>query len=274
MKPTKLIGFRRCGRQKGLAPGRYSVRNEPRGVNWFAVKRGRLQYRGRISKRPFTEWCATKDGAGAIARVAAGMRFSFIGRARAARRRMWQELDAASRAEGFTSTVAAESGHFMQAMADVCYADALPRTFVSQRRLVLAPRTLITGRARAGAFTRLMEIPALAGVDEAVRTFLIDRVVIEMDAAVRQASPAPRKPVLANDGWVCVGVQLGTMWADPIWAGPYGAGHLFMYDLPERLLRRDYKALDDAIEQMSGDVSMLSRTARDAMLRAATLRRV
>jgi hypothetical protein len=37
------------------------------------------------------------------------------------------------------------------------------------------------------------------------------------------------------------------VWADPIWAGPDSAGHLFMYDLLERLVRRDYKALDDAI---------------------------
>jgi hypothetical protein len=43
-----------------------------------------------------------------------------------------------------------------------------------------------------------------------------------------------------------------------------------MYELPERLKRRDYKALDAAIEQMAGTVSTLSRLARDAMFRAAT----
>ena len=244
-------------------------------MNWFTVRRGRLHYRGRISKQPFTAWCATKEGADTVARIARGMRFSIFGRARAARRRLWRALETASRTETFTSAVTAEAGHFMQAMADVCYAAALPRAHISLGRLVLAPRTLVTGRARAGAFTRLLQSTALADVDEAVRSFLLDHLVVEMDAALRQASPAPKRPVHANDGWSCVGVRLGTVWADPLWAGPYGAGHLFMSEFPaRRLTRREYKALEAAIEQLSGSVSTLSRTARDAMLRAATLQRV
>jgi hypothetical protein len=163
----------------------------------------------------------------------------------------------------------------MQAMADVCYADALPRAHIALGRLVLAPRALVMGRARAGVFARLMEAPAFSSIDEAVRTFLLDQLVVEMDAALRKASPVPRRPVLANDGWSCVGLRLATVWADPLWAGPYGAGHLFMYELPARgLSRREYKSLDAAIEQISDTVSTLSRIARDAMLRAATLRRV
>jgi len=202
------------------------------------------------------------------------MRFSFLGRARSARRRLWRELDAVSRTSAFTSAIVAEPARFAQAIADVCYADALPRSYVAQGRVVLAPRALAIGRARAGVFARLMTSPIFAGMDDAVRTFLLDRLVIEMDQALRDASPAPRRPVLAKDGWACVGVRLGTVWAEPLWAGPYGAGHLFMYELPPRkLTRREYKALDAAIEEISGSVSTLSRTARDAVMRAATLRR-
>jgi len=163
----------------------------------------------------------------------------------------------------------------MQAMADVCYADALPRAYIALGRLVLAPRALVMGRVRASVFARLQQVPALSDLDEAVRTFLLDQLVVEMDAALRKASPEPRRPVFANDGWACVGVRLSTLWVDPLWAGPYGAGHLFMYELPARgLSRREYKTLDAAVEKISTDVSTLSRTARDAMLRAATLRRV
>lgn len=242
-------------------------------MNWFTVKRGRIEYKGRIARPPFAEWCATKDGRAAIARVANGIRFSIFGRTRVARRRLWQGLDAASRTDGFKSLMAAEPAHFVRAMADVCYADVLPRAHIALGRLVLAPRALVMGRARAGVFARLMESPALSGIDEAVRTFLLDRLVIEMDAALSKAAPAPRSPVYANDGWACVGLRLGTVWADPLWAGPYVAGHLFMYELPrQRLTRPEYKALDAAIEEMSGSVSTLSRTARDAMLRGAALR--
>jgi hypothetical protein len=244
-------------------------------VSWFSVSSGRLQYRGRITRQPFTKWCATREGREAVAAAARGIRFSIFGRARSAQRRLWRELDAAARTDSFTSAVRAEPERFMQAMADVSYAEALPRTHVALGRLVLAPRTLVTGRARADVFARLMKLPALAAVDDAVRTFLLDQLVIEMDEALVSASPVPRRPVLAQAGWVCVGVRLDTAWADPLWAGPHGSGHLFMYERPpQRLSRRDYKALDAAIEQLGSSVTTLSRNARDAMLRAATLRRV
>lgn len=243
-------------------------------MSWFIVRRGRLEYRGRISPQPFREWCASKDGGEAIARVSKGIRFSLTGRARSARRRLWRALDAASRSDAFAAAIAAEPEHFAQSMADVCYADALPRLHIALGRLVLAPRALVNRRARAAVFVRLIHAPALADLDDAVRMFLLDRLVIEMDAAVTKASPMPRRPVLAADGWSCIGVHLGTIWADSLWAGSDSAGHLFMYELPGRpLTRREYKALDAGVHQISGTVSTLSRTAREAMLRAATLRR-
>jgi hypothetical protein len=242
-------------------------------VDWFAVKRGRLEYRGRISRQPFETWCTTEDGQKAIARVAKGLRFSILGRKRSARRQLWRALDSASRTDAFRTAIAAEPDRFMQVLADVCYADALPRAQVGMWRLVLAPRALVAGRARAAAFARLMESPALADIDEAVRKFLLDHVVIEMDAAIKRASPVPKRPVLARDGWACVGVRLGTVWMDPLWAGPDGTGHLFMYEMPPQgLTRRDAKAVDAAIEQIGVEISTLSRATRDAMIRSAALR--
>lgn len=242
---------------------------------WFIVKRGHLAYRGRITKPPFTEWCPTREGSDAIARVAKGIRFSLVGRARTARGRVWRAIDTAARSEAFAAAVRTETQHFEKAMADACYADALPRVNVALGRLVLVPRALVNTRARAGIVARLTSAPMLAGVDEAVTAFLLDRLVIEMDAAMTNAAPRPRRPVEAMEGWCCIGVRLGTIWADPLWAGPHGTGHLFMYELRNRkLTRREYKAIDEGIDQLSATVSTLSRTARDGMLRAATLRRI
>jgi hypothetical protein len=259
--------------RKMFHPQRAQPSQRAQRVDWFTVRRGRLEYRGRITRQPFAAWCATREGEQAIARVAKGIRFSIVGRKRSARRRLWRDLDAASRTDAFRSAISAEPNHFMQAMADVCYAGALPRAQVAVRRLVLAPRALVAGRARAAVFARLMESPALAGIDEAVRKFVLDQLVIELDAAIKRASPAPRRPVVARDGWACVGVRLGTVWMDPLWAGPDGTGHLFMYEMPPQgLTRRDLKALDAAIEQMSGAVSTLSRGARDELVRSAAIR--
>jgi hypothetical protein len=242
-------------------------------MSWFRVNRGSLEYRGRITRDPFTKWAATKEGTDAIARAAAGIRFSLIGRRRAARRRMWRALETATQDEAFKQAIAAEATRYMQVLANLSYADALPRAHIALHRLVLVPRAMVAGRAETGVFERLAPTSALADLDEAVRIFLLSQLVIEMDAALQSASPTPRRPVQAHDEWACVGVSKGIVWADPIWAGPHGTGHVFMYEFPRAgLPRRGLKAIEAAIAEMSTSVTALSRLERGALLRAASMR--
>jgi hypothetical protein len=242
-------------------------------MSWFRVSRGRLEYRGRITREPFTQWTATKDGAAEVARVAAGIRFSLFGRSRAARTRIWRALEEASRVESLITAVAGEATRYMQVLASLSYSEALPRVHLTLHRLVLVPRTMSAGHARAALFKRLGGSPALAGLDEAARNFLLDQLVVEMDAALQKASPSPRQPVDAHDGWVCVGVSKGLVWGDPLWSGPDGTGHIFMYELPRAgLSRKERKALEAAIAEMAASVSSLSRQERIDMVRAATVR--
>jgi hypothetical protein len=242
-------------------------------MGWFRVNRGRLEYRGRITRGPFTTWTTTKDGADAVARVAKGIRFSLLGRSRSARRRMWRALEAATRLESLTAAIAAEATRYMQVAANLSYADALPRAHIALHRLVLVPRAMVAGRAQTGVFERLAQAPALAGVDEAVTVFFLRQLIVEMDAALQTASPTPRRPVQAHDEWACVGIDKGIVWADPIWAGPDGTGHMFMYEFPRAgLPRRSMKAVETAIAEMAAAVTSLSRAERVALVRAASLR--
>jgi hypothetical protein len=240
-------------------------------VSWFRVHGERLVYRGRITRDPFTKWAATKVGLETVAREAGSLRFRLFGHQRA-RRRLWRALDAASRTDAVAAAISLEADYYMQVLADVCYTTALPRAHIALHRLVLAPRAMIAGRADAGALERLSRVPALAGLDTTVRAFLLHHLVIEMDAALRKASPSPRHPVHAPDGWACVGISIGTVWMDRIFAGPDATGHVFMYEFPrERLSRRDRKALEAAIEQMAASAATLSRAERFAVMRAASL---
>jgi hypothetical protein len=242
-------------------------------MSWFRVSRGRLEYRGRISRDPFTKWAATKDGADAVASVARGIRFSLFGRSRSARRRIWRALEAATRVESLATAIGVEATQYMQTVASLSYAEALPRAHIALHRLVLVPRAMIAGRAQTAVFERLADAPALGGLDEAVRIFFLNRLVIEMDAALQDASPSPRRPVQAQDEWACVGVSKGIVWVDPIWAGPEGSGHVFMYEFPRAgLSRGERKSLEAAIQELAASVSSLSRAERFAMVRAATLR--
>ncbi len=230
-------------------------------------------YCGRITREPFTRWAATKRGLEAVDRVARATRFSLFGRSRSARRRLWLALEAASRTVSFATAVGAEATRYMQVSASLAYADSLPRAHIALRRLVLVPRAMITGRAQAGVFGRLGAAPELADVNEAVRVFFLEQLVIEMDAALQKSCPSPRRPVEGADQWACVGVSMGMVWVDRMWAGPDGTGHLFMYEFPPGgLPRKERKMLEAAIAQMAASVSSLSRAERAALVQSAVLR--
>jgi hypothetical protein len=214
-------------------------------------------------------WTETKEGTAAIARVAAGIRFSLFGRSRVARRRIWRGLEDASRGESFTAAIRMEAAHYMEVLASLSYSDTLPCVHIALHRLVLVPRALIAGRARATLFARLGAAPALAGVDDAARIFFLEHLVKEMDAALQIGSPSPRRPIHAHDEWACVGVSKGLVWVDPLWTGADGTGHVFMCEFPRAgLSRRDRKAVEAAIAGMSASVSSLSTHERIAMVRA------
>jgi hypothetical protein len=237
------------------------------------VTRGRLEYRGRITRDPFTTWSRTTDGVQAIDREARGMRVRWIGGAARARRRMWRALDAAARTESIAAAIRAEANHYVKVLADVCYAGALPRAHVALHRLVLVPRAVISSRAHAGVSDRLDSLPALAQLDKRLRAFFLYQLAIEMDAALRNAAPSPRRPVAARDGWSCVGVSIGLVWVDRLLSGNDGTGHVFMYEFPDQpLSRRDRKALEAAVQQIAASVTSLSRADRTALIRAASLR--
>ena len=242
-------------------------------MNWFRVSRGRLEYRGHITREPFKRWASSKEGTEAIARVAAGIGFRLFGRARAARRQMWRALYDASRTREVTTAIAGEAPRYMQAAAHVAYGDGLPRANVSLHRLVLVPRAMIAGHARVGLFKRLNEVPELLTVDEAVRLFFFDQIVLEMDAALQKASPSPRDPVQAHDLWACVGARQDVVWVDPVFSGPDGIGHVFLYEVPRAgITRKDRKALETAIQELSAGVTSLSKVQRHALVRMASAR--
>ena len=97
-------------------------------MGWFRVSRGVLEYRGRITREPFTQLDRDRRTAtAAVARVALGIRFSLFGRNRAARTRMWRALEEASRVESVATAVAGEAARYLQVLASLSYSDALPR---------------------------------------------------------------------------------------------------------------------------------------------------
>ena len=249
--------------------GRHNLGKVP-GVGWFRVSKQRLEYRGRITRDPFTRWVATKDGAAAVARTAAGIRFSIFSRNGVARRRLWRSLVSAAASDPVARAIRVEADQYMTHAAAVAYAVSLPRAHIALHRLVVVPRPLLVGRARAALHERMHHIPELAALDDAVRAFFMAQLVTEMDAALDEAAPSIKRPVQAHEEWACVGIGKGVVWLDRFWSGSDATGHVFLYEMPrERLGRRDRKALDAAIDALDAQVRRFSQGERSERLRLA-----
>jgi hypothetical protein len=237
-------------------------------VAWFAVSGGRLRFR-RTSRDPVREWLESDEGVDAIQSAARGVRFSLIGRARAARRRLTRTLSIAINSPSTRTALAAECDHFITAWTQLAYAPALPRLALDGHRLVVVPRTMIVVRSAGAAAARLAA--ALGpSVPEGFKVFFARWILRAMDAAIRRATPDPKRPLLASESWSCVHVDPDFLWVDPFVSGEPWRGHVMMFELPSGgLRRRDRHALAAAIAKLTASLPSLTRIARDGTVRIA-----
>ena len=237
-------------------------------MSWFRVSAKRLDYRGRVSKRPYSAWAASPEGSAAIEERARADRLRLFGHSRA-RRRMWRELGAVVRGQAFHAAMLSTAKHFAKAMSDASYAPALPRRTVALHRLVVVPRAFVAGRMRSALRAELRN-EALAGLDAPVREFFLEQLIVELDAAVAAHRPSTSRPVLTQDGWACVGYYNECDWIDPVFSGPGWSGHLLMFEFPaERLSRRAGKELVQAVGDIQASLASLSRLQRQAIAQMA-----
>jgi hypothetical protein len=238
-------------------------------MSWFKVSEGRVRFRGRITRRPFTEWTGTPEGAAAVEVVAGQLRFALLGRARSARRRMWRELESVATNEQVRAILESSPDYYLNAMTELAYAPSLPRVAIALRRMVVIPRTMIAARGRSSINSRLMISTEYADLNESLRAFLCDRLVWEIDDAIRRAKPTVKRPVNAREAWTCVALDEKFVWIDPLWSGKDWLGHIFMYEMPENPSRRDRREIEGAIEQLQRSLPELSQVQRDGTVRSA-----
>jgi hypothetical protein len=237
-------------------------------MNWYRVAGGRLEFRGRITREPFTEWLETTQGAASVDTAAALLRFRFLARSRATRR-LWQDLERLVRTSVARQALEEEIGYFASAVSSLCYAPSLPRSKVALHRLVVVPRAMIAGRSRNGARLRLWHA-ALSPLPDSVRAFVCEQILIEMDSAIRASEPSAANPVEMRDAWSCVGSDDAYVWVDPLWSGPKWTGHMILYEMPrEPLSRAQRKELERAVSNLQKSLEALSRIQRQSIVRTA-----
>jgi hypothetical protein len=238
-------------------------------VAWFKISGGHLRFRGRITRKPLTDWLATPEGTAAVDAIARSLRFSLVGRTRSARRRLRRELETAVANEQVRTVLDQAPDCYLGAVTQLAYAPGLPRVAVVLRRLVVTPRTMVAARGRSALNSRLMTCPEYADMNESLRAFLCDQLVWEMDDAIRRWRPSARRSVAAKEAWACVALDDRFVWIDPLWTGKDWLGHLVMFEMPEQVSKRERQQIERAIEQLQSSLPNLSQVQRDGAVRSA-----
>lgn len=237
-------------------------------MSWYRIADGRIQFRGRITREPFSEWLSTSDGSETVDAAAGMLKLQVLTKARATRR-LWQDLKNLIRSTPARQALQQEGDHFAKAVASLCYAPSLPRHQVALHRLVVVPRAMIAGRSRNGARHRLWHA-ALSPLPEPLRAFMCEQILVEMDGAVRAAKPSPAAPVEMRDSWSCVASDCQYVWVDPLWSGPNWTGHMILYEMPRTpLSRMQRKDLERAVASLQQGLATLSKIQRQSIVRTA-----
>jgi hypothetical protein len=241
-------------------------------AGWVRDSRKRLVYAGRITRIPFVAWTKSPQGRKVVDKVASTIRFALFGRTRAARRRLWRELAAASRDEDVVATLQTELNVYLTRLGGLAFSPGLPGERVQLRRLVVVPNVLVNGDAYGALDTRLSAQPAFALLEggEALRQFFILKVIEDIDAAIRRARPSPRNPREGGSGWISVGLNSTFEWLLPVNNEPGWPGHHYVLELTrEPITRALRKAVAASVTRLEALLPTLSRLERNEILRRA-----
>jgi hypothetical protein len=209
------------------------------------------------SRRALT-WLATPEGTQAVAAIASGVRFAPFGRRRAARRQLWRQIRQTLAAASVQAAIREHARKYESLLASLAFVEALPRTTVDLRRLVIVPRLLLNAAAHEllrHQMASLIDTACMIG-GGALRDFLVTTLVDETDRALVTGRQTVGRPVPPGEEWASVGVDLHFTWETPDWSGPAWPGHHYVYEYPRgRLARRQRRRVDAAIKQMAASIA-------------------
>jgi hypothetical protein len=239
-------------------------------MGWFKVIDGRVVYSGRITREPYMQWTTTAAGAASLAERAKTVGFRLFGRTRAARKQIWRELDDASRSAEGRDAMQAAADLYLRMLSTLAYAQGLPRVTAALRRVVLVPRALAAGRARADVHARLAQCRGFGEAPPALQQFLFERALLEVDAAARLARPSIDRPVDSSPEWILVASDTAVQWVDQIWSGAGWTGHWFLYERPRTPpTRSERKEIERAMASLRASVASIPRERRQALVKLA-----
>lgn len=234
--------------------------------------RGRAVYTGRLARAPFSAWLQTADGRNVITAASCRIRFSLLGKTRAAQRRLWRDLSRAAGDARVAAVIQRELDEHFARPGTYAYANGLPRLGIELHRLVVVPRVLINAALFAALSRALANDRAFAGLDAptAMTDFFALSIVSDADRVLADMTPSPACPVPAGPQWLTVGLNRAFVWRGPALKEPPWPGHHYVFEVTrDPVTRRVRNALTDGIKRLEASLPSLTQLQRADILRRA-----
>jgi hypothetical protein len=234
-------------------------------------RRSRIRYTGRVDRSAFLAWCGSDVARATLASIAERIRFAPLGRMRAARRRLWNEVATAARSAVVVNSCQSETENYLARLEIIVHAVGLPCVHVALHRLIVVPRLLANAAIDRRLDLTLATEPAFATINgrAGVREWFISEVIGSVEWAIQQERPSLKAPLRAADEWAVVGVDDRFEWRPAI-SGVRWPGHYYLFERTlQPITRAVLKAASVATATLEPSLSSLSRLQRDEILRRA-----
>jgi len=235
--------------------------------------RGHVRYTGRVDRAAFAAWCQSPDGQSLLKPIITTMRFSLLGKRRAAQRRVWLELKGTAQSGAVAAALQQQVDAYFSRLSTLVYARDLPVRGINLHRLVAVPRLFantVTDR-QVEAALKMQPAFATANGRASLRHWFDMLLIDSIETAARNARPTPKRPLPAGRDWIIVGVNDTFEWRVPL-QGPAWPGHYYLLELTHTPITRAVRrAAGRAIAEMEASLAGLSRVDRNEILRQAGL---
>jgi hypothetical protein len=231
-------------------------------MGWIKIVGKTLEYVGKLAQAEgFEEWAETQ-GIALIEKIASEKGFSLLGKKRAAKKELWEELKEAVTSNALRDEINDEAKVYQLCLARIANeVKSLPKSNGSNP-VIAVPRVILNDAALMMVSHRLRnsdELNKLKGGDKQ-KEYFFNQLIRELDKALISARPSPKKPFPSEGDWLIVGFDRNFNWLSKDWLG-----HYYLYK-PFQRGKLDHKKVEKVLRGLSAFLGRMSADEKNKIL--------
>jgi len=192
-------------------------------MGWIKFAGKTLEYAGKLAQAEgFEEW-AGAQGRSLVEKLALQQGFHLLGKKRAAKNRLWEELQLAAGSDATSAAIQAEAEEYPKLLGRLAGEVSDWPSSNGYHGVIAVPRAILNEVAFQEIRQRLGkadELTRLSG-GEILLQYFFGRLVRELDSALAKQNFSPRNPLAIYRDWLIIGIDRDCTWPQVDFTGHY-----------------------------------------------------